>query len=116
LSLTTAKVLEVINKNLSPQQIERSLIYWNARVLEEGEQVKAGPQTFPMPFEGIIVFVDLAPRANWAHPCLYILVDSKTLKTEIVESSFPPIMDKPKEEYHLILQYGKKQTTEKQAS
>jgi hypothetical protein len=43
-----------------------------------------------MPFDGTAVFVDLAPGANWAHPCLFVLVDAATLAASVVEASLPP--------------------------
>jgi hypothetical protein len=104
--ISKGQILEIVEGTLTPEQIERSFIYWNSRISKKREEIRAGPQIITMPFEGTIVFVDLAPRANWAHPCLYILVDNKTLKTKVIESSFPPIMDRPSENYIVLLRFG----------
>ncbi len=100
------EILELILKILTPEQIEKSFIYWNKRVLPEGTPIKAGPQTLLMPYKGTVVFVDIAPTYNWAHPCLYIFIDSTTKKTQLMEASFPPFFGTPDENYVILLRFG----------
>jgi hypothetical protein len=107
MNLDRDKLLELVRRNLSPAQIERSRVYWTRSALPAGEVFKAGPQTFAMPFEGTIVFVDLSPGANWAHPCLYLLVDIRTLAVQSVEASFPPGRGRIGESPLEILRFGK---------
>jgi hypothetical protein len=107
MNISKSKVLEIVRNVISPDQVGSSLISWNTRILKQGEQIMAGPNTFRMPFEGTIIFIDLAPRTNWAHPCLYVLVDNKTFSTKIVESSFPPDMGQPRDNYVVVLRFGK---------
>ncbi len=59
-----------------------------------------------MPFDGMMVFVDLAPRANWAHPCLYLLVDGQSLSARVIPASIPPDIDQSDESYIMILDHG----------
>jgi hypothetical protein len=106
------RILGIAEGILNPLQRERSLIFWNARTLKEGEEIMAGPQTLKMPFGGTVVFVDLSPRTNWAHPCLYILISYGSPQTKVVESSFPPLMDKPGDKWILMLRFGKNPTDE----
>jgi hypothetical protein len=106
MDISKSDILESVRKNLTPDQIERSLISWHKKVFQRGEQIIIGSQTFAMPFEGTIVFVDLAPRSNWAHPCLYILIDIKTLDAKVIEASLPPNIDQYDESYIIILRYG----------
>ena len=101
-------VLEIIYKTLSPEQIETSLIYWDKQIVEKGKQIRIGPRTIAMPFDGIIIFVDLAPRFNWAHPCLYLLVNVENLHTDVIEASFPPYSGEFPETFAVVLRYGKK--------
>jgi hypothetical protein len=108
LEISSSEILELVRRTLTPEQIERSLICWYKRVLQEGEPVGIGPQTFAMPYEGTIVFVDFGPRSNWAHPCLYLLVDKKALNATIIGSSLPPNIDQSDESYIIILRFGQK--------
>lgn len=108
MGLSSSQILEIIKSRIRPEDIRRSFIYWHKKILRQGEEVKIGPQTITMPFEGTIVFVDLAPRANWAHPCFYVLVDDKTLDTKVIEASFPPNIDQTDERYIIILRFGQK--------
>lgn len=106
MEINKSALLEIIHRTLTSEQIEGSLIYWYKRILKEGESINISPQIPTMPFAGVIVFVDLAPRANWTHPCLYMLVDIKTLNTTVIESSLPPAIDSSDENYIIILRYG----------
>lgn len=113
MDISKNKILESVRKRLTPDQLEHSLIYWHKRVFQKDEHIKIGPQTFAMPFEGTIVFVDLAPRANWAHPCLYICVNIKTFNTKAIEASFPPKVDQSDDSYIIILRFGKEPPNER---
>jgi hypothetical protein len=111
-SVSRSNLVSVVDSVLSRQQIDDSLIFWNKRIVLEGEEIRAGLQVFQMPFDGFVVFVDLAPHANWAHPTVFILVSSKTLEAKTVESSFPPLMDKKGESWAVLLRFGKKPADE----
>ena len=106
MDIGSSEILELVRRALTPDQIERSLVYWYKRVLKEGEAIKIGPQISGMPFDGMIVFVDLAPRVNWAHPCLYLLVDIKTLNIKVIEASLPPSIDPTDEKNVALLNFG----------
>jgi hypothetical protein len=101
------EILELVRRILTPEQIERSIIYWDKRVLPDGTPIKAGPQTFLMPYNGTVVFVDLSPTYNWAHPCLYIFIDSTAKKTHLMKASLPPFFGTPDEYYVILLRFGK---------
>jgi hypothetical protein len=99
-------VLEIIRNILTPVQLKRSLIYWDKKVRQQGEEIKIGLQTISMPFTGTMVFVDLSPAYNWAHACLYIFLDRSGEKTQVTEGSFPPFTGTPEESYVILLRYG----------
>ena len=100
------EILELVRRLLTPEQIERSIIYWHKIVRSDGTPIKAGPQIFLMPYKGTVVFVDLAPTYNWAHPCLYIFIDSTAKKTQLMKASFPPFFGTPDENYVILLRFG----------
>ena len=106
MNIPKSKILELVRNTLSPEQIAQSFVYWDKKVFREGEQIRSGLQTFTMPFDGTMIFVDLAPRFNWAHPCLYLLVNVNDLSTEIIEASFPPYSDQFPETLAIVLKYG----------
>jgi hypothetical protein len=106
MKIDKTRVLEVIRSTLSAEQLKGSLVFWDTRVHEEGEELGIGSQTLTMPFAGTLVFVDLAPAYNWAHPCLYIFIDRITEKTQVMKESFPPFMGTPDENYVILLRYG----------
>lgn len=106
MAIGNSEILELVRRLLAPEQIERSIIYWDKRLLPDGTSIKAGPQTFLLPYKGMVVFVDLAPTYNWAHPCLYIFIDSTAKKTQLMKASFPPFFGAPDEDYVILLRFG----------
>lgn len=99
-------VLKIVRDILTPAQLKGSLIFWDKRIREEGEELGIGLQTIVMPFLGTMVFVDLAPTYNWAHPCRYIFIDGIGEKTHIIKASFPPFLGPPDENYVILLRFG----------
>jgi hypothetical protein len=99
-------VLNIVRGMLTPVQLKRSFIFWQKKVHEKGEDMRIGVETVPMPFTGTMVFVDLAPAYNWAHPCLYIFIDCTAKKTHMIEASFPPFNGTPDENYVILLRFG----------
>jgi hypothetical protein len=107
MDLDKKTVLAIVRNILSPAQLKGSLIFWDKRIHEKGEGIRLGLGTTPMPFRGTMVFVDLAPKSNWAHPCQYVLIDSISHDTRVISASFPPAPDAADEQYIIILRYGK---------
>ncbi len=107
MDISSSDMRELVRSVLTREQVERSLVYWYKKTLHERQAIDIGAQTVAMPFEGMLVFVDLAPRSNWAHPCLYILVDGQTRNTEVVRGSLPPDVDQCDESFVVLLRYGR---------
>jgi hypothetical protein len=106
MDISNGEMADLVGRVLSAEQLERSAIYWHKRVIPKDAPVRAGPQTFMMPFDGTLVFIDLAPGANWAHPCVYILVNINTLATQVIDSSFPPAFGPSDDDPVVVLQTG----------
>ena len=64
-------------------------VYVSAGVVGDGEELFAGRDRIEVAVPSYVVFVDLVPRANWGHECLYLLVDPEGEVTR-VEARFPP--------------------------
>jgi hypothetical protein len=106
MKIDKTRLLEIVRHTLSPEQLKKSLIFWDKRIHEEGETIRIGLQSVPMPFRGIMIFVDLAPDYNWAHPCLYLFFDCKAEKTQTIRASFPPAIPLDNENYVILLRFG----------
>ncbi len=107
MDISKEKILELVHNNLSQEQIEGSFIYWNERPFTKDQEIRMGPQRIGAPFDGLIVFVDLSPGFNWAHPCLYLLVNINDFSVETRQASFPPSRQYS-ETFSLLLKCGKK--------
>lgn len=108
IELTNEEMLGTILKNLSNNEKEESIIYWDKKLLEKGDQVKIGKTTIKMPFTGYLVFVDLEPKANWGHSCRYFLVDTEIGETRVIKEELPPYFGDYPKSFKVIQRYGKK--------
>ncbi len=62
-------------------------------VLVVGDRLGTSALGVPIERDSALVFVDLSPACNWAHPCEYNLYDIKTGKLyQKVKASLPPLM------------------------
>ena len=82
------------------------MIYWDRRVLHAGDPVGPAVPARRAPFDCTLVFVDLMPDRNWAHPVLYLFVDLDTGRCEIEQDSFPPYLDEQPETFVVLMQHG----------
>ena len=64
-------------------------MYVSAGLVGDGDELFAGRDRIDVDVPSYVVFVDLVPRANWGHECLYLLVDPDGEVTR-VEARFPP--------------------------
>ena len=92
-------IITIIRALIPEHDLADAIVVWDSHVYEQGELLSTGPAGVAMPFRGTFVFVDLKPRANWAHPCIYIALPEPLPPTtdEIdpaiavqIKSSFPP--------------------------
>lgn len=105
--LTVEQVLEIVLGNLAPEERDQSIVFWDEKPVESGAPIKIGRESLEMPFKGYMAFVDLMPKANWGHPCLYFLIDAKTHDIQIRKEAFPPYYGEYPQSYRVILRYGK---------
>lgn len=65
--------------------------FLHREVLASGQQLNAAALRVSLARDTVLVFVDLAPTCNWAHPCEYHLYDANTGDLyQTVEASLPP--------------------------
>lgn len=98
----------MIRAHLTPDQIREAVIYRDLKTISAGERVVVGSQAHIMPFDGILLFADLAPQFNWAHPCLFILVQDGGPATKLIKASFPPRGREFPKQFKIIMQNGHK--------
>jgi len=108
MEITQEHILKVVIEHLSSEEIAKSTICWDTRIRMKGEDLVIGPQKIPMPFDGYMIFVDLAPQANWAHPCLYLLLSRGIQEITRIKASFPPYWGEYPESYKVLLRYGER--------
>ncbi len=72
---------------------KRTNLHLYEDVLEAGDKRSAAALGVSLERDSALVFVDLAPAYNWAHPCEYHLYDAATGKRyQKVQASLPPPM------------------------
>jgi hypothetical protein len=101
---TEPDIADVARSSLTDEELQSAVVYWYSPLVREGEQPIGLPVA--MPFTGAVVFVDLFPVKNWAHPCRYLLVEPVTRRVTVVPASLPPTIDTTDERFVVVLRHG----------
>jgi hypothetical protein len=88
--LSVREAGEIALATLTDAERQGSAVYVDARVYSVGSSVIAGRDRLGIREPTIVVFVDLAPAANWGHPCRYLLVNAEAGTVEFVPARLPP--------------------------
>lgn len=107
------RIFEILKKNISMDEIEKSIIIWNKSVLKKGALIRIGKKNIEMPFDGYLLFIDLEPKANWGHYVLYILINSSNQESKTLKEQFPPFFEEYPSEFRVLLRYGEKPTDDR---
>lgn len=74
------------------EQLRGAVLYLDRRVIEPGESVSIGRDTLTARQPSVLAFLDLAPEANWGHPCRYLLMDPATGAVQAADATQPPFL------------------------
>jgi hypothetical protein len=107
MATTKTQMLTKMKAALTAEELATTMVFWYDKPLKSGQKVQLGKDSLPMPFDGTLVFVDLQPKANWSHPCYYLLYDAKLTTCKRIEAAFPPFYGPEAANYLLLLRYGK---------
>ena len=112
------KILDIVMNNLSSQMIKNSIVYFDQDIKTKGTEIDiTSKQKLKMPYDGYMVFIDEEPKANWGHPTIYYLINSKSYNVEVLKDiEFPPYsgnFDTSPKTFKVLLRYGEKPPNER---
>lgn len=117
--MTHHDVITYLSRMDESLDLGRAMVVWDHRLIDKGESFDIHHEKITMPFRGSLVFIDLKPRANWAHPCLYVLLPEnytdylkvgEKISQHPIKASFPPSWywrQELPETADVIMKYGK---------
>lgn len=74
------------------EQLRDAVLYLDRRTVAPGEAVPTGSGMLVADRPSALAFLDLAPAANWGHPCRYLLIDLATGAVRAAEATHPPFL------------------------
>ncbi len=78
--------------SIPAEQLRGAVLYLDRRALAPGEAVPTGRATLTADRPAALAFLDLAPEANWGHPCRYLLIDLATGAVQPADATHPPFL------------------------
>jgi hypothetical protein len=85
---------QAVLEPMSEEARRQVAVYATCRTFSAGQPLPIPNQEWFAPADCELLFVDLMPRANWGHPCRYVLMDEVTNQIlEAREWEFPPARD-----------------------
>lgn len=112
-NLNKEEIIKIILNHLTKEQKDQSIIYLNYEPYKSGDIINIGRKSIEVKKTSYLAFVDLQPRLNWGHSCIYFLIDSKTLETELFHEQFPVFYEDYPESYRVLLRYGSKPSNDR---
>lgn len=106
ITLSDEGIISFITSELDEGILRSSIIYWNREPYQEEDRIQIGRKLFTIPFHGYLVFIDLVPKANWGHPCLYYFIRSDGDRFIIRKETFPPVFGEFPQSWAVLMRYG----------
>lgn len=88
--VTKKIALRIALDKLGEPEVKNARIYWDRRSFDKSTPYYIGNSPVNMSYDYRVVFIDLAPGANWGHPCEYIFIDSDTGNPDLIKGYAPP--------------------------
>lgn len=100
------QLIELLRRRLSPEIVNKSIIFIDDQEFSKGSKVEFGKVSFSFSFDGFMVFVDLEPELNWTHDCLYFFISRDLSELKEVKANTPPYHGNEPDSYSVFLRYG----------
>ena len=90
MALSEDKLNSILNAQLTPSERADAVLYACVDPIPPGTNLQIPGIDLEVPWEALLAFVDQDPRANWGHPCRYILINRNTDEVRSTPARFPP--------------------------
>ena len=100
--MTWDEVAQEAAAQLTVDERNNGVLYVDYRELAPGSTVSIDGREIPIGSSSAMAFVDQAPRANWAHPCRYMLIDLASGRVESIAAQFPPFLRSVPPTLHMV--------------
>jgi len=100
------RIRELVLGALSPEELQKSIVYYDEQVLPANTEVEIEKQKTAMPWAGVVAFIDLEPKVNWGHACRYLLVNIETGEIRTIDARFPPFLRGYSDTLRVLRHYG----------
>lgn len=108
IKLSDAGIISFLKSELDEDIFRESIISWDRKPYNSDDIIRTGRKSVNMPYKGYIAFVDMNPKANWGHPCLYYFIDAGGDHFEKHRETFPPHFGAYPASWAVLMRYGEK--------
>lgn len=100
------RLIALLQKELSEDAIKKSIISIDYAIQPKGAETNIAKIHFTYPYDGFMVFVDLEPKLNWTHDCLYLFISADLSQLTRIKAETPPYYGDYPKTYSVVLRYG----------
>jgi len=90
MTLSFDEFVSVLKNQLTPEERDKGVVYAVDKPFAKGQRLEFPGVVLDMPWEGLLVFTDRDPMANWGHPARYLLVNGENGEVRSFETRLPP--------------------------
>ena len=106
IDLSDDGILNFLKDQIGEAQLRKAIIYRERQAFKGGTKIPIGKKAYNIPFDAYMVFVDLEPKANWEHQCIYFFIDAEGKSFERSSEKLPPYFREFPETWVVIQRYG----------
>jgi hypothetical protein len=85
-------VLDNVRNTIGSERFGKVIVYLDDSLRRAGERLPVGDLVIDMPWDGHVAFIDLEPRLNWGHACLYLAIRLGGGNTRCFPAQMPPFL------------------------
>ncbi len=88
-----SSILAIIKNAATEDELRESVVYVVPEI-GAGDEVVINRKNTKVDSPSCLIFIDLEPKANWSHPCKYVLINADGTVQSTTEGQYPPGAEK----------------------
>jgi hypothetical protein len=102
MSTAAHRLVEIVRAQLGDAVLAKSIVYLSTGPLQAGLTLECGDVAVEAPWNADVVFVDLAPEANWGHACCYFAIRVDADEALRFPAQMPPFLKAGSASFRLL--------------
>ena len=96
------RVMDKVHGRLGAERLQEVIVYLDPDMKRAAERLSIGDVISDLPWDGYVAFIDLEPRTNWGHACMYLAISRDDDESVEFAAQMPPFNKPDAPAFHLV--------------